>query len=180
MKRPPFRVGNFVAICYVAGRDNPPGRRRRRNPLGSGPPGFLGLYLSRVEEARLSLWTLDTKGCQRGFRSMSSKEHDNVSPESAMKSALINCAIRDAVPFDQWRPYPIGIAERRILQRLRLENEYQEARYALAWVLHLARSDLYFSLDKFAVKMGQDPKLVGKPYFVVRSRSASSIRRDTP
>jgi hypothetical protein len=179
MKRPPFRVGNFVAVCYVAGRDNPPGRRRRDNPLGSGPRGFLGLYLSRIEEPRLSLWTLDSEGYQRGFSSCSSKKNDSVSIESAMKSALIRCALFDAVPFDQWRPYPIGIAERQILLRLRVQNEYQEARYALAWVLHLARSHLYFSLDKFTAKLGQDPKVVGPPYFVVRRRSASSIRRDT-
>jgi len=99
--------------------------------------------------------------------------------ESALKSALIHGAIRYAVPFDQWRPYPIGMAERRILRQLRLGNEYQEARHALGWVLHLARGPLYFSLDKLAAKLSQDPKEALKPHFAVRLRSPSSIRRDT-
>ena len=177
MKRPPFRVGNVVAVCYVAGRDNPPGRRRRDNPFGSGPRGFLGLYLSRVEEARLSFWTFDTGGYDRAFKELSSKNH-TVALESALKSALIHGAICYAVPFEQWRPYPISVTERRVLRRLRIKNEYEETRRSLAQVLHLARGSLYFSLDKFAVKLGQDPKRVGRPWFVVRPRSPSSIRRD--
>ena len=166
--------GNFVAVCYVAGRDNPPGRRRSKNPRGSGPRGFLGLYFSRVEEARLSFLTFDTTGYDRDFQNVCSKKD-----KFGLEYALIHGFLFDAVPFDQWRPYPIGVAERSILRRLRIENEYDEMRYGLARVLHLARGPLFFSLDKFAVELGQDPKLVGKPYFMVRPRSAGSIRKDT-
>lgn len=167
MKRPPFQVEKCVSVAYVTGCYSPPGPRL-------GPRGFFGLYLSNIEGARLSFWTFRTNGSRLAYRAVSSN-NDN----AAVLDALIRAAISYDVPFDQWRPYPIGIAERRILRRLRVEKVYAEARCTLAEILHLARGSLYFSLDKFALKLGQDPKLVIKPMFAVRRRSPSSIRRDS-
>jgi hypothetical protein len=152
-----------VAVAYVAGQYTPPGPRL-------GPRGFLGLYLSSVEE-QFSFWTFRTDGYKLAFSVVSPKDVN-------IEFALIRGAVDYAVPFEQWRPYPIGIAERRILHRLRLGKEYEEARRALARVLYQARGDTYFSLEKIPAELGLDPKQVLKPMFAVRPRSPASIRRD--
>jgi hypothetical protein len=95
---------------------------------------------------------------------------------------LIKGATDYAVPFEQWRPFPIGKAERRVLGRLELTNDYEQARKALARVLYQARVIWYFSIDKLTAKLsakiGRNPSDLLKPMFAIQPRSPASIRRN--
>ena len=95
---------------------------------------------------------------------------------------MIKGAIDYAVPFEQWRLFPIAKAERRVLGRLELMNDYEQARKALARVLYQARVISYFSIDKLTAKLsakiGRNPSDLLKPMFAVQPRSPASIRRD--
>lgn len=74
--------------------------------------------------------------------------------------------LKHEVPFDQWRLYNVGKSEGTELQRLKLHDDYDEARKRLGAVLYQARTGAYFDL----------PKL--KPMFALRPRSTASRKKD--
>jgi hypothetical protein len=160
---PPFRTADCVAVAFVTGRYTPPGPRL-------GPRGFLGLYLSRVEE-RFSFWTFRADGYRLAYCVVSPKDAN-------LEFALICGAVDFAVPFDQWRLYPLSSTERRIIRRRGLAREYDEVRRALCRVLYHARIRIYTSIEKVPAQLGLDPKHVLKPMFAFRPRSRGTIRRD--
>src|SRR5258706_6095938 len=151
LSRPPFRVRDSVALACVKGRYTPPGPK-------PGPFGFFGIYVAKTRP-RLSFWTFDRAGRQQSFTVVTEDELN-------VEYALIRGWLHDDVPFDQWRFYEPSRAETRVLRRLRLREDYDAARKRLGAVLYQARLRAYFRL----------PKL--KPMFMVRPRSARSLRRD--
>lgn len=161
---PPFRIDEYVAVAYVSGRYTPSGPR-------PGPHGFLGLYLSQTEH-RFDYFICKTDGSFLAQLPISQKDAN-------LEFALIRGAIDYAVPFEQWRLFPIGKAERRILSRLGLKDEYEKVRHAVAQVLYHARLIWYFSIDKMPAKLGISPKRTLNRWFAVRRRSTTAIRRDT-
>ena len=86
--------------------------------------------------------------------------------ELKVEYALILGWLRYEVPFAQWRLFEAGKPEKRVLQRLKLGPDYEDARTSLGAVLYQARVGPYFSL----------PKL--KPMFLIRPRSATSMQKD--
>jgi hypothetical protein len=165
MPLPPFRLRgraeSWVALAYVKGRYSPPGRRL-------GPRGFLGLYLSPVQEG-FNFCTFKTDGhwlaCRQG--------------DASLEFTLIRGLVDFAVPFEQWRLYPIGPGERRIVRELNLTKEYDEARQALCRVLYLTRRYIHDVAEKLAIDLGLDPKQALRPMFAIRPRSRKAIIRDT-
>src|SRR5262249_55831064 len=161
---PPFRLGHgaesWLALAYVKGRYSPPGR-------GLGPRGFLGLYLSPVQE-ELNFCTFKTDGrwlaCRQAL--------------AGLEFALIHGFVDYAVPFEQWRLYPIGPRQHRIVRELNLAKEYDEARQRLCRVLYLTRRYIHDVAEKLAMDLGVDPKQALRPMFTIRPRSHRAIMRD--
>ena len=151
LSRPPFRVGDCVALAYVSGRYTPPGPK-------PGPAGFLGIYVAGSDPV-LSFWTFDRSGRQLAF-SLATTTELNV------EFTLILGWLKYAVPFDQWRWYDMGKSEAAELRRLKLGDTYGDARRRLRAVLYQARFTAYFGL----------PKL--KPMFAIRPRSVGSMKKD--
>jgi hypothetical protein len=149
--RPPFRIERCVALAYVAGRYQPPGPKL-------GPAGFLGIYVAKTDP-RLSFWTFDRKGRRLAF-SLVTREELNV------EYTLIRGWLTYEVPFGQWRMYDVGKSEAAELHRLKLRDDYNEARKRLGAVLYQARTGAYF----------RSPKL--KPMFALRPRSDAAMRKD--
>jgi hypothetical protein len=152
LSAPPFEVERCAALAYVSGRYTPAGP-------GRGPKAFLGLYLTNARNVpRFSFWSFSTAGERLSFVA--------VSPDDAsLELALFWGQVMEGVPFEQWRPYPIGPSQRKTLKRLRLLDHYPQARRALGAVLYLTRMPVYFSPF--------DSQL-----FTVQRRSRAAIRAD--
>jgi len=151
--RPPFRVGPFIAVAYVAGRYMPGSSK-------AGQPGFFGLYLSRAKEMpRFSLQSFDPRGRNLSYSRVAEKGE-------SLEFALILAWLRDEVPFDQWRPFPIGPKERSAIRALGLHREHELARRSLGAVLYQSRILTYVNIRH------------AQPLFRLRPRSPAAIRRD--
>ena len=149
--RPPFRIASCVALAYVTGRYAPPGPNL-------GPAGFLGIYIAKTNP-RLSFWTFDRKRRRLAF-SVATSDELNV------EYTLIRGWLNYEVPFDQWCLYQVEKPEAAELRRLKLLDDYEEARKRLGAVLYQAQIAAYVGL----------PKL--KPMFALRPRSSASTKKD--
>jgi hypothetical protein len=154
LSKPPFTAGSWACLAYVDGTYNPPGRKSH----AANPDDFLGIYVSK-DDPGVGLITFTGAGEYVAF-------HRCGEVDSPAEFAAIDAFIGYAIPFEQWRVYPVTGPEREALKMLQIEDVYQRAAKGIARLLHRIR----FEIRPRRTKL--------EPMFLISLRSTEAILAD--